>query len=201
MSTWEGIFGGGSSGSSGSSGSPYQPGVFYPAIMLNLLTTIMYQNRDYITPFQPRSSITVGEIAYKRATASTANVYVGIYDFAGNLLTDCAADAEPTVGLHAVSTTPVLLDAGEWYWIAINAASSLVHGDNIYSADLEPQDWYTTRNMLGYAVDVGFDPIATAGTSKLSGFKSRSNAALPSTQTMTGWTADWFTPFIGVIGV
>jgi len=193
MSTWEGIFGG------GRSGSPYQPGVFYPAIQLNTFTTAMPVNRDYITPFQPRSIITVGEIGYKRVNYTAGNIYVGIYDFAGNLLTDCAVDATTTAGLHAVSTTPVPLDAGEWYWIAINASSGVVGGDAAVSSDPEPQDWYATRNMLGYAVDVGFNPLL--GTSKLSAYKARSNAALPSTQTMTGWTPDTFTPFIGVIGV
>jgi len=195
MSTWEDIFGG------GRSGFPYQPGVFYPAIMLNSLAMAITANRDFIIPFQPRSIITVGEIGYKRVATTAGDVYVGIYDFAGNLLTDCAVDANTTAGLHAVSTTPVLLDAGEWYWMAVNASSAVVNGDTIYANDVESQDWYATRNMLGYAVDVGFDPTATSGTFKLSGYKSRSNAALPSTQTMTGWTADWFTPFIGVIGV
>ena len=193
MSTWEGIFGG------GRSGSPYQPGVFYPAIQLNTFTTAMPVNRDYITPFQPRSIITVGEIGYKRVNYTSGNIYVGIYDFAGNLLTDCAVDANITGGFHAVSTTPVLLDAGEWYWIAVNASSAVVNADSVVTGDAELYGWYATRNMLGYAVDVGFDPIL--GTFKLTGYKSRSNAALPSTQTMTGWTADTFTPFIGVIGV
>ena len=195
MSTWEDIFGG------GSSGYPYKPGVFYPAIQINLLASVITANRDYITPLHPRSIITVGEIAYKRVATTAGDVYVGIYDFAGNLLTDCAVDANTTAGLHAVSTTPVLLDAGEWYWMAVNASSGVVNGDTIYANDVESIDWFGSRNMLGYAVDVGFDPTATSGTSKLSGYKSRSNAALPSTQTMTGWVADQFTPFIGVIGV
>ena len=195
MSTWEGIFGG------GRSGSPYQPGVFYPAIQLSSVGTAITANYDYITPFQPRSLITVGEIGYKRVATTAGDVYVGIYDFAGNLLTDCAVDANTTAGLHAVSTTPVLLDAGEWYWMAVNASSAVVNGDIISGIDPEPKDWYATRNMLGYALDVGFEPTETQATYKLSAYKSRSNAALPSTQTMTGWTQDSFTPFIGVIGV
>jgi len=195
MSTWEDIFGG------GSSGSPYKPGVFYPAIMINNLSIIITADRDYITPFQPRSIITVGEIGYKRVNYTSGNIYVGIYDFAGNLLTDCAVDANITGGFHAVSTTPVLLDAGEWYWIAVNASSAVVNGDSVTSGDPELYDWYNTRNMLGYAVDLGFDPTGPAGTVRFSGYKSRFTAALPSTQTMTGWTVDPFTPFIGVIGV
>lgn len=155
------------------------------------LTGGMAANRDYLQPFVLMGDVTVDEIGWVRANATAANVYVGIYDSSGNLLTDCAVDADTTAGLHAVSTTAVALTEGTLYFLAVNQSAAVVNADTLADADLQID---TLAGLLLFRT--GFDTGSGASLPSsflrqaLTGaiYKSRSNAALSDPLTITGFT-------------
>lgn len=177
---------------SGFGGAPYLAGRFYPMCLPNQfnLTTGAAADRDYLLPFTPRADVTVDEVGWVRANTTAGNVYVGIYDSSGNLLTDCAVDSDTTAGLHAVSTTNVALSRGETYYLALNQSAAVANVDVTSTSDAE----YTVQQMMGF-LNVGFATDQTYGANaaemtNAASYKSRSNAALSDPLTLTGFTFD-----------
>jgi hypothetical protein len=174
---------------------PYVSNRWYPVTKVDSMnqTGGMSSGRDYLLPFMPRADVTVDEIGWVRATTGGANVYVGIYDTGGNLLTDCAVDSDTTQGLHAVSTTAVDLVAGTLYYLAVNQSATVVNSVAMSTSTGTLQDAY----LLGI-MQVGFD--TTNGGSLPSAFydelatgvsyKARTTAALSDPLTLTGFTYD-----------
>jgi hypothetical protein len=152
----------------------------------NTSSTVYTANKDFLTPFMVRADVILDEVFWLRANTTAANVYVGIYGATGTLLTDCAVDANTTVGYHAVSTTAITLKAGNIYYLALNQSAAVAGSDAIAQGD--PQyTWQLLKAMAVYDIRMS---ATTPGPDSISGGfeKSRTNAALLSTQTMSGWT-------------
>ncbi len=180
--------------SSASGGRNYGKGEFVPVAHLNNVNgATITANRDYLWPFSPQRDVTVGEVAYRRVATTAGNVYVGIYDEDGNLLTDCTVDSDTTAGIHAVSTTPVLLNGGGFYWMAANASAAVINGDTVLSADDEPWPFFWN---WGFFLDAGMDGSSYQNRAL---YKTRSNAALSDPLTISGFTQNNFVAQIGII--
>jgi hypothetical protein len=167
-------------------GVPYASDVpVYLAVLNNTGNTDYAINQDHLLPFIPRADVTIDAVWWHRLSATVANVYVGIYDATGNLLTDCAVDADTTVGLHSVATTAVTLDAGQIYYLALNQSAAVVASDTVATADAE---FSTQIAMRLPASDSRMSTTTPTSIRMAGGFdKARTAAALPATQTMTGW--------------
>lgn len=144
-------------------------------------------NIDYLIPFLCRADVNIDAVWWSRGNTSAGNVYVGLYDADGTLLTDCAVDADTTAGFHSVSTTPVALTAGSLYYLAMNQSVQVVVCDSGIISDAE----YTYWLLNGVpAFDIRMTTTTPSGSNiaTASFSKARTNAALPSTQTMNSWT-------------
>ena len=154
-------------------------------------TSGMAADRDYLQPFVLMGDATVDEIGWVRAAGTAGNVYVGIYDASGNLLTDCAVDADTTVGLHAVSTTAVALTEGTLYYLAVNQSAAVVNADTLADGDLQI-DVLMGLLLFRTGFDTSSGPSMPASLMRqtVTGamYKSRSNAALSDPLTLTGFT-------------
>lgn len=186
MSTWEGVFPAAAGGGGG--GAPYVSGRFYP-VSFNTqfqVSTGAEPNRDYLIPFVARTDVTVDAVSWVRSNATAGNVYVGIYDMSGNLLTDCAVGAVATAGLHSTPTTPVAITGGVTYYMAFNQSAQVV-------AATTSQVFTDFQYLVGIlATGFAADSIVTFPTSlvaMVSGgmYKARTNAALSNSLTMTGF--------------
>jgi hypothetical protein len=162
---------------------PYISDVVYPISGLVTATSGSGANEDWITAFVPRRTVTVDGVAWQRDNTSAANVYVGIYSADGTLLTDCAVDADTTSGMHVVSTTQVTLTQDNLYYFAWNA-----------SADCAQMKGNTSQDNQFLLIKEYGVPAGLSSGAGLSGFtsysKSRTNAALLSSLTMSGFTAE-----------
>ncbi|HAH10225.1 MAG TPA: hypothetical protein DCL48_09000 [Alphaproteobacteria bacterium] len=160
----------------GGSGLPYLSGVLYPCLNYSgsIASTI---NRDYLLTFAPRKSVTVDKVAWHRDQATAANIYVGIYSSAGVLLTNCAVDTDTTVGWHAVDTTNITLLPTQVYFFAINVSADVLTIANT-----------TPGNSADYGGLVQLGVAMSASTGVSGAFKARTNAALLSSLTMSGFT-------------
>lgn len=185
--------GGGSGGSA--AGAAYKSGVAYQAIPINAIggTGLINANEDWLIPFIPRAPLTVAEVFFSRIASTASNTYVGIYSFAGTLLTNCAVSTGTSVGSYAVSTTPVALTAGETYFIAINQSGAVVRGDVLANNDVEPAPYL---NLVGINLDMGGTLTSINSPAY---YKARTNAALLSSLTMTGWANANTVPHCGFI--
>lgn len=147
--------------------------------------TVYAAGVDNLIPFTVRADVTIDAVWWHRNNTTAANVYVGIYDAAGNLLTDCAVDANTTAGVHSVATTPVTLTAGNVYYLALNESAQVVTCQDANVAGPSHPLW------MALALPVyDWRMPSSLGNPTGSFRKSRTAAALPSTQTMTGWTTD-----------
>lgn len=150
------------------------------------------QNYDILLPFVPPADVTIKSVNWMRVATNAANVYVGIYNNSGTLLTDCAVDTGTTTGLHEVSTTHTDLTAGNLYWYALNQSSSVANIDTRGTSDIDYHGVYN-RFLAGQQPDFKIYSGGTAPTtsSQISGVmrKSRTNAALLSTITLSGFEA------------
>jgi len=155
------------------------------------LTGGMAANRDYLFPFIPRADVTVDEVGWIRANATAANVYVGIYDLSGNLLTDCAVDSGTGTGLRAVSTTAFDLTGGETYLMAANQSAAVINSDLAANTDnLFPNQYLGGIMQFGWDTASGASFPSSFVHEQTSGgiYKSRSNAALSDPLTISGCT-------------
>lgn len=175
----------------GGGGAPFRSGNFYPTCQLNDADgATITADRDYLSPLWVRKPVTISHVAFGRVGTTAGNVYVGIYNSAGTLLTDCAVDADTSVGLHTVSTTAVTLLPTQQYWFCANASAAVVHGDLVGNADVQAS---LSLQETGFAIGMGASGYYTSSTSiKYGLYKARTNAALLSSLTMTGWTDDNF---------
>ena len=171
------LFGGGGRG-------PYIPGKIYPFSVAGTFDTVAsVVNQDRIFPFIPRKNATLDRVCWYRDNTTAGNAYVGVYSSAGVLLTNCAVDADTTVGWHAVDTTNVALSASSTYYICINVsvdiAGTMVVNRNIPASDGAIESVYLQD--AGMAADLG-------AAASFIALKARTNAALLSTLTMSGFT-------------
>ena len=176
----------------------YASGRYYqqhPIQRADTATTLVGANDICVVPFIPFNDVTVSEVGYWREGTTAADVYVGIYDASGTLLTDCAVDTDTTQGLHAVSTTNVDLTGGNKYYIAINQSAQVLQGTTPGSANVPDSEEYFFHlfPFIGYDMDSGGTPAGSdflrIGTGVLE--KSRTAATLDSSISFTdgSWTA------------
>lgn len=144
-------------------------------------------NTDYLIPFLCRADVSVDAVWWQRGNTSAGNVYVGLYDADGTLLTDCAVDADTTAGFHSVSTTPVALTAGSLYYLAINQSVQVVVCDSCIITDGEYSYWLL-NGVPAYDIRMTTSTPTGINMAAASFSKARTNAALLATQTMNSWT-------------
>ena len=177
----------------------YRAGNLYPAIGLGIGTGVSLANVDCIMPFSPRRNVTVDRVAWYRDNTTAANVYVGIYSSAGVLLTDCAVDTDTVVGWKAVNTTDVALVQDEIYWLAWNAsvdvAGTWALASSATLTSISPT-YEAYVETYGMAVGIGTADNVMAGAAQQ---KARTNAALLSTLTMSGFSLLSLMPGVGIV--
>ena len=185
----------------GASALEYISGNLYPARGLSVGSALMSTNTDYIFPWAPRKLLTVDKVAWYRDAGTAANVYVGLYNSAGTLLTDCAVDSDTTTGWHAVDTTNVTLSAGQVYYLAANVSGDVMGTwslTNQTSAGNMSSVYADQVTDYGHNLTIGSAP----GTATLPTYsKARTNAALLSSLTMSGWSdsTSGIAPVMGVV--
>jgi hypothetical protein len=154
-------------------------------------------NTDTLVPFRPRVDVEISDIQFVRPVNTAATVYLAIYDSSGTRVSDAVSDAVTTTGMHTVSITNVTLTAETLYYIAVNQTVAVVSGDIAALAvtQLDPSFISSVRNTFEYDL-INFDvfsggspPSDTTGAVCGVITKSRTAAAMPSSLTMTGWTA------------
>ena len=165
---------------------PYFSNVVYPLNNLVGNATASTPAEDWLAPFTPHTTVSIDGVAWLRDITTAANVYVGIYNAAGSLLTDCAVDADTVVGTKVIATTPVTLTKGQKYYFAWNASADCAsHRTNADASATFSTDYGIEPDLAAAATIGGTIAASTVGYSK-----ARANAALPSTQTMSGWTVE-----------
>lgn len=144
--------------------------------------TPLTANQDHIVPFAPRRSVTIDALSIPRKGTDAGTIYLGVYNFAGTLLTDCAGQTDNTEGVKTVSTTPVTLTANQLYYFACNPSTSTIAASDRLEADgTRVNGW-----LMGFNIDAGSEGH---GIREIGLFRARTNAVLPSTITLTsGWT-------------
>lgn len=183
--------------SSGVTSAPalaYKSGLCYPVTPLNSNSGAQnVADRDYIVALTPRADVTVSKLWFCRVVTTAGNTYLGLYNYAGALLTDCAVHSGTTAGFQQISTTAVALTGGQQYWFVINSSAAVVQGDSVTQSDTEVVPY---RAQLGYAFDLG---VTNPNIGQIAAYKARANAALLSSLTMSGFTADSFVPLAGIV--
>jgi hypothetical protein len=179
----------------------YRAGNLYLAIPTPIEAASCSTGTDYIVPFIPRANMTLDRVAWYRDAGTAANVYVGLYSSAGVLLTDCAVDTNTTTGWHLVDTTDVALTANEFYWLCLNCSVDVVGVTSAYSANAAASIRPTYEAMIeryGIAIGIGIADTDLRGVAQA---KTRANAALLSTLTMSGFNLNQCgtPPILGVI--
>ena len=164
--------------------APYIAGKIYGFTSAGTVAaTASVVNEDRIFPFIPRRNATLDKVCWYRDNTSAGNAYVGVYSSAGILLTDCAVDADTTVGWHAVDTTNLALVSTQAYYLCINVSVDIAGTMTVN------QNLPATAGAidLAYLQDAG---IATdlGATTQYIVSKARTNAALLSTLTLSGFT-------------
>jgi hypothetical protein len=186
----------------------YASGRYYsdfPLFRLDGASSNISANELAIQPFVARGDVTVNEVGWWRANTTAANVYVGIYDKSGTLLTDCAVDAVTTQGLHAVNTTNVDLTGGEKYYFACNQSAGVICGAPLSQSGFvfEQEFAWDMLPITGLDVDSGYSLSGSQGTHELgSGMlsKSRTAAALTAIDVTDGsWTLERAYMSMGII--
>jgi hypothetical protein len=171
----------------GAAGLPYASGVPAAIMIPNSLSQYlnMPADNDAIHHFTPRADVTVDKIWWVRRTTGAADVYVGVYDASGTLLSDCAVDSDTTEGLHEVDTTNFDMTAGRIYYWCINQSAQVAIGDVINSSD---PDYFRQYSSV---ISHDFRNRATGGSVNLIDAKtsSRTNAALLSSITPSSFSS------------
>lgn len=164
--------------------SPYISNFVYPTSALQPSTTSSSPNKDMISPFIPRSAVTIDGVAWMRDNTNPGNVYVGIYSADGTLLTDCALDDDATAGMHVVSTTQITLLKNALYYFAWNANSDVASlAGSATGTDARPD----FMSLYGASLDLASNASYQASVAYS---KARTNAALVSSLTMSGWSSE-----------
>ena len=184
---------------SGGGGVPYPSGV--PVI--DAIGDIISESpgalgRDYLKAFTPRADVTVDKVWWWRHVATAANVYVGVYDNSGNLLSDCAVDADTTTGVHEVNSTNFDLTAGSLYYLAINQSAKVFGCDTTLATD----EVLSFQLTVGSREDLGLYSGGTAPPGARSWgapYKARANAALLDPITMSGFTTHTLIISMGIV--
>lgn len=184
-----------------SSDVDFVPGNLYPARGLSVGAVPSAGDTDYLLPWSPRKTVTIDKLAWYRDIGTAANVYVGLYDSGGALLTDCAVDTATGTGWHAVDTTNVTLIAGRVYYLCWNASAD-VAGTWALANQTSPGNM--SRVYADMVTDYGYNlTIGSApGTATIGIYtKSRTHAALLSSLVMSGWSdgASGTCPCLGVV--
>lgn len=184
----------------------YRSGNLYMANPEGFTTTAVTTtaDRDYLVPFSPRESCTVDKVAWNRRNTTAANVYVGLYSAAGTLLTNCAVDTDTTVGWHLVDTTNVAIVRRELYWLVYNESASVGAGQYFQThpvatsgaADQVRSGYMDLVRDFGFPVDLGTASANSAGVAQI---KNRTNAALLSSLTLSGFSGAGTVPTLGVV--
>jgi hypothetical protein len=178
----------------------YRAGNLYLANPQAISTGASVADTDYIIPFSPRVSMTLDRVAWYRDIGTAANVRVGLYSSAGTLLTDCAVDTNTTTGWHLVDTTNVNLQASEFYWLCWNASADCAGtaANRTQDADANQRPPYADLlDRFGLAVGIGTaTSVDQRGVAQI---KARTNDALLSTLTMSGWAETVNPVAMGVI--
>lgn len=137
---------------------------------------------DWLAPFSVRQAVTIDGVFWHRQDPTAANVYVGIYDDALNLLTDCAVDADMTApAFHVVSTTPITLIPGKVYYFAINQSVIVASRQSTVVGFEETFYDFATRPDMVAAPNISHSSRCY--------LKARANAALLNPAVLSGWTA------------
>lgn len=177
---------------SGSGGVPYPSGVPQSLrIPYGYNTSSAASvNRDWCQSFIARSDVTVDKLWWMRPTATAANVFLGLYDSAGNLLSDCAVDASTATGVHEVETTNFDLTQGELYHWMINTSAAVVSSYATSNSTSFPEN-QPNFEMFSWQHDPRMWNSQPTSPANLMGatYKTRTAATMPDPQTMTGWTA------------
>lgn len=177
----------------GSGGANYRSGNLYLSLPGAASGAGSVANRDHLIPFVPRRLMTLDKVAWYRDNTNAASVYVGLYNSAGTLLTDCAVDTDTTVGWHLVDTTNVTLMAGEFYWLCWNASADVAA---VQATDATAVPALDAIREYGLAVGIG---TADANPNGIGQGKNRTAAALLSTLTMSGFALSSGVPMMGVV--
>lgn len=169
---------------------PYESGIpHWWTIPNNLATTGGgVSNYDLLQPFRARADMTVDKVAWLRHAGSASNVYVGIYDKTGTLLSDCAVDTDTTTSTHEVETTNFDISQGELYFWCLNQSSFPVANiDDTASNDPEILD----RMLSGYVPDLSVMGTLPSAGYHLGGMwrNARTNAPLLSSITLSDFDA------------
>jgi hypothetical protein len=172
----------------GGGAAPYRAGNLYLANPQAISTGASVADTDYIIPFIPRVNMTLDRVAWYRDNTTAANVRVGLYSSAGTLLTDCAVDTNTVAGWHLVDTTNVSLQASEFYWLCWNASADCAGTQGARTQDAEANQRPPYSDMLDrFGLAVGIGTATNVDQRGVAQIKARTNAALLSTLTMSGW--------------
>jgi|21_taG_2_1085346.scaffolds.fasta_scaffold44132_2 hypothetical protein len=167
----------------------------------NWNTSAHSAGKDYFIPLQVRAEVTIDEVFWLRHATTAGNVYVGICDASGNVLTDCAVDSDTTIGLHAVSTTPVTLSPSTQYYLMFNSSVlNIGKADGGANADGEWPLQVAMAISNGINMDLFTGTNWAANANRIVGARSatRANAAFPDPMTIGSWD---YTATIFAIGV
>lgn len=164
---------------------PFISGQLYPANPGSSSGASVAANRDYLLPFMVREAVRIDAVLHSRLTTTVGDIYTGIYDVDGMLLTDCAVDSVNTAGIHAVSCTPVTLSQGEVYYFCANSSAASI---------LE----YIQLDTLWH-FQIGWPKIGTITGEGVGMYKARTAAALLSSLDLTGWTVSVSTAYGGFV--
>ena len=181
---------------------PYFSGNTYltAPIPPNFSSSSMYAHTDYMYPFSPREDVTIDGLIWYRGYGYTANVYRGIYNAAGTLITDCATDSTVATGIHEVSTTPVKLNAGELYWDVINQSAS-VAGSSALSGGAYDEAFANGVYKNGLALDVIGTLTSSEAYFAMGSVRANYRASsLPSSQTLTSLNGPAFNNVTTLMG-
>lgn len=171
---------------------PYISGRYYNTGLLPFSNVAdASADRDYMHVFVPRADVTIDALGWVRQNTTAANVYRAIYDSSGSLLTDASVDSDITQGAHEISITPITLTAGAVYYNLINQSATVIHSDNMTSSSIDYPfiGPYITSSLGPYVAGIDWSIFSAIPTSVAfaSSTMSRTNAAFPSSLTLTGW--------------
>ena len=190
MTLTSALFGGGASAPS------YRAGNLYLAVLAAQSGGVSVADRDYIIPFIPRVNMTLDRVGWYRDNTTAANVRVGLYSSAGALLTDCAVDTGTTVGWHLVDSTNVSLSANTFYWLCWNASADVAAAQSLDATAGSAGTPFVATDAAGLALGIGTGDANAGGAGQ---FKARTNAALLSSLTMSGFAVATAVPMMGVV--
>jgi len=175
----------------------YLSGNLYPVRAAIVETTAGATGRDYLMPFFVRKSVAISQVGWFRKVVTAANVYVGIYNSAGTLLTDCAVDADTSANVwHVVPTSAVNLTAGSIYYALLNQSVDVAGAWPLAQANTT-QELVSGPGVYGYALGLGVSGVISGLTTYR---KSRVAAAPLASLVMSGWANETgVTPAMGFV--